>query len=252
MSNYTKITDFSIKDVNQDLIEGVDFDNEFTAVSTMSTTKADKAVPATPNSVAGLNSSGNLYDTTVLTSDLQDALNRTVETGALMPYGGDSAPSGYLLADGTEYLTSAYSALFGVIGYTFGGSGANFNVPDLRGRVAVGPDNMGGTDADVITNIAAESPGKTLGLEEVVLSPGQMPIHVHTGTTDQDGLHTHPGVSFDGNSAEQSGGGAARTSGSTTGSDGLHNHPFTTDPEGNDEPHLNVQPSLFINWIIKF
>ena len=58
--------------------------------------------------------------------------------GKIEMYGGSSAPSGFQLCDGASYDTTAKAALFAVIGYTYGGSGANFNVPDLRGRIAVG------------------------------------------------------------------------------------------------------------------
>lgn len=60
--------------------------------------------------------------------------------GVVLPYAGQNAPAGYLLCDGTSYATSAYAGLFGVIGYLYGGSGANFTVPDLRGRVPFGYD----------------------------------------------------------------------------------------------------------------
>jgi microcystin-dependent protein len=56
--------------------------------------------------------------------------------GQITPYAGSTAPSGYVMCDGASYSTSgAMSALFAVIAYTYGGSGSNFNVPDLRGRV---------------------------------------------------------------------------------------------------------------------
>jgi len=55
--------------------------------------------------------------------------------GSLVPYAGNpvSAPSGYLYCDGASYPTASYPALFAAIGYTYGGAGANFNVPDTRG-----------------------------------------------------------------------------------------------------------------------
>ena len=55
-------------------------------------------------------------------------------------YGGASAPSGWLLCDGSAWPRNAYAALFGVIGTTFGaGDGSTtFNVPDLRGKAPIG------------------------------------------------------------------------------------------------------------------
>lgn len=49
-----------------------------------------------------------------------------------------TVPDNFLLCDGASYATADYPDLFDAIGYTFGGSGANFNVPDLRDKVAVG------------------------------------------------------------------------------------------------------------------
>jgi microcystin-dependent protein len=57
--------------------------------------------------------------------------------GTIKMYGGSSAPNGYLLCDGSSVSTTTYANLFAVIGYSFGGSGANFNLPafhDATGR----------------------------------------------------------------------------------------------------------------------
>lgn len=59
-------------------------------------------------------------------------------SGVMTPYAGASAPTGWLLCDGAAYSTAVYPALFSAIGYTFGGSGANFNVPDMRGASPAG------------------------------------------------------------------------------------------------------------------
>ena len=61
-----------------------------------------------------------------------------VATGVILDYAGSTAPTGFLICDGASYSTTTYAALFAVIGYSFGGSGANFNVPDFRGRYAAG------------------------------------------------------------------------------------------------------------------
>lgn len=56
--------------------------------------------------------------------------------GAVMPFAGllpVSMATAWLLCDGTSYQTATYPNLFAIVGYTYGGSGANFNVPDLRG-----------------------------------------------------------------------------------------------------------------------
>jgi len=59
-------------------------------------------------------------------------------TGSIMMWSTNVAPSGWLLCDGTSVLASTYAALFAVIGYTFGGSGSSFTLPDYRNRFPVG------------------------------------------------------------------------------------------------------------------
>jgi Phage Tail Collar Domain len=51
--------------------------------------------------------------------------------GMITAYGSNVAPTGWKLCDGSQYSTTAYADLFAVIGYTYGGSGLNFNVPTL-------------------------------------------------------------------------------------------------------------------------
>lgn len=86
--------------------------------------------------------------------------------GSLQAYAGASAPTGWLLCDGTSYSTSAYPELFSVLAYTYGGSGANFNVPDLRGRMPIGAGTgaqNGGSGSGVIsggTGITARTRGQ--------------------------------------------------------------------------------------------
>jgi microcystin-dependent protein len=64
--------------------------------------------------------------------NLSWAAGSGVATGIIEMYGGETAPTGYLLCDGTSYPVATYPALFAVIGYAFGGIAANFNVPDMR------------------------------------------------------------------------------------------------------------------------
>lgn len=63
-----------------------------------------------------------------------------VPTGAVLPYGGSSAPSNFLLCDGTAVSRATYSTLFAVIGTTYGvGNGSStFNLPNLKNRVPIG------------------------------------------------------------------------------------------------------------------
>lgn len=58
--------------------------------------------------------------------------------GMLAPFAGSVAPTGWLLCDGASYSSSAYPALYDVIGTTYGGTGTQFNVPDMRDRFPMG------------------------------------------------------------------------------------------------------------------
>ena len=79
----------------------------------------------------------------------------TVPTGSIMPFAGDTAPSGYLLCDGSEQSQAQYPELFTILGTKYGSGAYNvlsnptglegyqtFRIPDLRGRFALGKDDM--------------------------------------------------------------------------------------------------------------
>jgi microcystin-dependent protein len=95
--------------------------------------------------------------------------------GMVIDYAGSAAPSGYLLCDGSAVSRATYATLFGVVGTDYGvGDGATtFNVPDLRGRVAVGRDNMGTNfpaDLTYHANMLANSAAPQLGSGSVVVT----------------------------------------------------------------------------------
>lgn len=70
----------------------------------------------------------------------------SIPAGAILPFAGPNAPAGFLLCDGSAVSRFGITAtLFSIIGTAYGaGDGSTtFNLPDLRGRVILGPDNMG-------------------------------------------------------------------------------------------------------------
>lgn len=77
-----------------------------------------------------------------------------VQIGSLQAYAGSTAPSGWLFCYGQAVSRSTYSALFSAIGtaYGAGDSSTTFNLPDLRGRLPLGKDDMGGSAANRVTN----------------------------------------------------------------------------------------------------
>jgi microcystin-dependent protein len=113
-------------------------------------------------------------------------------TGAIIDFFADNAPVGFLACDGSLVSQATYSTLFAVIGHNGSGGvdpgGGMFQLPDLRGRVSVGLDDMGtpAGDAGVLSN--PDDLGYISGQEFVELDVGNLPAHSHTVT---DAGHTH-------------------------------------------------------------
>jgi microcystin-dependent protein len=104
----------------------------------------------------------------------------------IIDYAGVTTPTGWLLCDGTSYTTTTYPALFAAIQYTFGGSGANFNVPDLRGRVSVGA----GQGTGLTLRTLGQGTGAAWGEEKHLLLATELASHTHTASSTQ-GTHSH-------------------------------------------------------------
>ena len=103
--------------------------------------------------------------------------------GVFMPYAGTTVPLGWLLCDGSEIRISEYGALFETIGYNFGArvsiTPGFFKVPDLRGRLPLGADNMGGAAAGVVTADYATGIGQIGGSEVESIAVDNLPEHKH-------------------------------------------------------------------------
>src|SRR5690606_30912733 len=95
----------------------------------------------------------------------------------------------FLMPYGQAVSRTTYSALFAKLGTTYGvGDGSTtFNLPDLRGRVAAGRDDMGGTSANRLTNQSGGLDGDTLGAsggsETHTLTEAELASHTHVLTT---------------------------------------------------------------------
>lgn len=160
-------------------------------------------------------------------------------SGAIMQYAGISAPSGWLIADGSSVLRATYPNLFTAISTTYGtADGTHFNVPDLRGRVAVGKNGA-----------TFSSLGATGGAESVSLAHAHtVASHSHGSTLTASGgdnqNHTHNGGNGTGNP--------------TDGFNSVHTHNYN-DRSGAASPATDSQlsttgilpPYLTVNHIIK-
>ncbi len=120
-------------------------------------------------------------------------LNSLIPVGSVLPYPVQTIPAGWLHCNGQSLRKEDYPELFARIGYAYGGSGEDFNVPDYRGEFLRGWDNGAGRDPDAATrqNRGDLTNGDNVGTRQ--LSAVQEHDHqaTTTGTTDVQGSHTH-------------------------------------------------------------
>lgn len=207
------------------------------------------------NSIANENT---ILDSNMVAEMISSALsaegNSSIPTGTVQAFAGETIPEGWMLCDGSAISRIDFNDLFEVIGEKYGtgdgtftmewsdtnGDGnmqqdeftnipSTFNIPDLRGRVIIGPDNMGGNNAGVVQNL--NDIGVTGGSETHTLSIEEMPTHSHSITTISGGQHTDAG------------------SGSYTDYSTFSEQQTST--EGENQPHNIMQPYTSINYIIK-
>jgi microcystin-dependent protein len=142
-------------------------------------------------------------------------------------FAGSTAPEGYLMCDGSAISRTTYSALFAVIGTTYGaGDGSTtFNLPGSKGKVPVGY-NSSETEFNAL--------GKTGGEKTHTLTIAEMPSHSHSKTViprDTQWVAPTGGWNY------------SYTDGAT--------YTQYTDDTGGGGAHNNLQPYFVINYIIK-
>jgi microcystin-dependent protein len=168
-----------------------------------------------------------------------------VPAGVITQFAGASAPTGWLLCQGQSVSTTTYASLFAAIGYTYGGSGSSFIIPNLQGRVPVGLDGSQGEFLQL---------AQTGGSKTHPLTVSEMPSHGHSGTTGQAGSHRHQTRDFPNYQFQLASGSTAYSrlgEDSYTEYAGDHQHSFTTNNAGSGSPHQNLQPYIVVNYIIK-
>jgi microcystin-dependent protein len=161
-----------------------------------------------------------------------------VPTGGIIAYGASSAPSGFLLCNGALVSRSTFSALFAVIGVSYGaGDGlTTFAVPDYRGRYPMG--------------VAAAGTGNTLGATFGTIDHTHTgPSHTHGATLPRDGWGstlTTPSTTGRLNVGNAAGVGQFSSSYQPTGDQSITTAAGGTGATGTANP-----PTLTCYWIIK-
>jgi microcystin-dependent protein len=151
--------------------------------------------------------------------------------GTIVIFGSNFAPQGWHLCDGSLLPINQYTAVFSLLGTFYGGNGTTtFGLPDLRGRVPIGPGQG--------TGLSPYTIGQAGGVETVVLTTGQLPTHTHS----------QPATAGDETTNRPNGAVPARGGVYATPADSSALQP--TSPAGSNQPHVNIQPYLAINYII--
>jgi microcystin-dependent protein len=179
------------------------------------------------------------------------AVSVLMPTGTVLSYAASTAPLGYLVCAGQSVLVADYGELHTVIGYTYGGSGTSFNLPDLRGRVIAGLDiNTGGFANRLTTGSAANINGQALGSNNG--NPGDTGrgtngAQEHLLTSAESGLpdHTHK-IAQQSNSNNATGTFNNILTGSSLSTTGV-----VGGARDASSAHNNVQPTIILNYIIK-
>ena len=198
-------------------------------------------------------------------------VSQGVPIGTVLDFAGSTAPEGYLLCFGQAISRSAYASLFSVIGTTYGaGDGSTtFNLPDFRGRVGAGRDNMGGTSASRLSFSFGSQSG-TLGasggtLDYEYLTIPMLPAHNHNVYLSDPG-HRHgygpasltsatgsatSGIWLGGSDPSRYVTGLSTTGMTISSAPNGSGQPNATELAGSNQPHRTVQPTIIINKIIK-
>ena len=171
--------------------------------------------------LAGTLISGSLYQATYRAASSEwllhsfDARIYLIPLGGMVDYFGTTAPTGaFALPYGQAINRTTYATLFSLIGTTFGsGDGSTtFNIPDLRGRIPVGKDDMGGSAANRVTTAGGGVDGATLGAvggaQSVTLITANLPAYTPAGSVSVTSTASNVlrganagGISFQGGSS---------------------------------------------------
>lgn len=183
--------------------------------------------------------------TAALTVNGQD-VTQLLSSGMMVMYGGSSAPTGWVMCDGSSLSRSTYAALFASIGTAYGTvDSSHFNVPDMRGKGAMGLDGT--------TEFAAL--GTTGGEKAHALTIGELAVHNH-GVNDGGHNHRLWSIGQESNVYSLGGtstravliGGNPNAGNGNTGDSGAN---ISIQNNGSGTAHNNLHPYNTVNFVIK-
>lgn len=209
------------------------------------------------------------------TTDIVGQAPINFPTGSVLDFAGSTAPDGWLLCFGQAVSRTEYAALFAALGeiYGVGDGSTTFNLPDCRGRVKAGMDNMGGVAAGQLTSAESGVDGTTLGFkggaQTHTINSNELPAHTHgPGTLNitSSGSHNHTiqgqyingtGGGVNGPLANNTTGTAVATMTGGEANPNTHTHPSanfggaTANNSTLGRSHKITQPTIIFNTIIK-
>lgn len=159
-------------------------------------------------------------------------------------FGGNFAPRSWALCQGQLLSINSNQALFSIIGTIYGGDGrTTFALPDLRGRMPIGPGNGPG--------LSSYREGQKGGVEYVILNTTQIPSHTHTGSGKVKVTLT-PGNSNNPNAKNfaTTGTDLIFNAAATNLSMAANNVKVTVGNSGGNLDHTNMAPYIVLNYII--
>ena len=157
--------------------------------------------------------------------------------GEIILAGFNFAPRGFALCDGSLIPIRQNTALFSLLGTTYGGDGRNtFGLPDLRGRVPIHHGNSQGP------GLSPYALGQQTGSENATLTTAQMPAHTHSAaaSTVEAGTQSSPENAYLASNA------SGQPQYAATSADTM----LPTSSTGSNQPHSEMQPFLTIGFYI--